>query len=424
MTNACAKASGSRIGLVDERVSDDIQQSHSRTEHVKRFWLTLLFVPLVSSPAGAQAELFSLHGYLKNLAGWMEDPAIAYGTAPGNFQDIVHNRLNFRMYPSSALVLACDVRTQFIYQENLNPNRTYSAQIRQAEDMVNLSRVLIDGRDAVLVTQVDRLNLDWTSGPLQITAGRQRIAWGTALVWNPTDIFNPYSILDFDYEERPGVDGIRAQYFTGPTSKVELAVAPGETSLERRVAGLLRFNFREYDFNFMGGFLQGGYFAGFSWAGQIADGGFRGEVRWTGNQETAGSTFLPADTLSYLTASLSADYTFSSSIYLHAEVLFNGDGVSENAGLHWPAATARLQLSPSRWSLYGEVSGELSPLVRGSLYSLINPLDGSFIVVPSLSWSVVTDWDLLAIGLFPSGGTLSEFGILPATALVRVKWSF
>jgi hypothetical protein len=391
---------------------------------VKRFQRILLLLPLFVSPVEAQTELFSFKGYLKNLAGWMEDPAIAYGTTPGNFQDIVHNRLNFRMYPSATLVLACDIRTQFIYQENLNPNRTYSAQIRQAEDMVDLSRVLIEGRDAVLVTQIDRLNLDWMSGPLQITAGRQRIAWGTALVWNPTDIFNPYSILDFDYEERPGVDGIRAQYFTGPTSKVELAVAPGETAQERRVAGLVRFNLQEYDFSIMGGLLQGGYFVGGSWAGQIADGGFRGEVRWTGNQEAAESPFLPADTLSYLTASLSADYTFPSSLYLHAEVLFNGDGVTENAGLRWPTAVARLQLSPSRWSLYGEVAGDLSPLVRGSFFSLINPLDGSLIAVPSLSWSIATDWDLLAIGLLPYGATLSEFGILAASAFVRVKWSF
>jgi hypothetical protein len=391
---------------------------------VKRSSLIPFLSFLICSSAGAQTELFSFQGYLKNLAGWVGDPAIAFGSPPGNFQDIIHNRLNFRMYPSPALVVACDIRTQFIYQENMNPDGNYDAQIRQAEDMVNISRVLINGRDAVLVTQIDRLNLDWTSGPLQITLGRQRIAWGTALVWNPTDIFNPYSILDFDYEERPGVDGVRAQYFTGPTSKIELAVAPGETPHERRVAGLVRFNLWKYDFNLIGGLLQGGYFAGASWAGQIADGGFRGEVRWTGNQEVDESPFFPDGTLSYLTASLSGDYTFPNSIYLHTEVLFNGDGVTEYAGLRWPTALARLQLSPSRWSLYGEVSGDISPLVRGSVFSLVNPLDGSFIVVPSLTWSIVTNWDLLAIGLLPSGDTLSEFGILPASAYVRVKWSF
>lgn len=391
---------------------------------MKRLWLILLLFALFACPAVAQSDLFSFQGYLKNLAGWTDDPAIAVGTTPGNFQDIIHNRLNFRMYPSPAVVLACDVRTRFMYQENLNPYRNYDDQIRLSEDILNISHVLYEGRDAVLVTQIDRLYLDWTSGPIQITAGRQRIAWGTALVWNPTDIFNPYSILDFDYEERPGVDGIRAQYFTGSTSKIELAVAPGETERERRVAGLYGFNLWNYDFNVMGGMFEGGYCAGMSWAGQVAGGGFRGEARWTGNQEVADSPFLPAGTVSYLTASLSADYTFPNSIYLHAEVLFNGDGVTENAGLRWPVALSRLQLSPSRWSLYGEVSGDISPLLRGSLFSLINPLDGSLIVVPSLTLSVATNWDLLAIGLFPSGDTLSEFGILTSSAFVRVKWSF
>jgi hypothetical protein len=392
---------------------------------VKRLSLSIFIIALFSRPAEAQQTgLFSFQGYLKNLAGWTADPAIALGPTPGHFQNIIHDRLNFRAYPSPSLVLACDVRTQLLYQENLNPDRNYVEQIRQAEDIFNFSHVLLEGRDAVLVTQVDRLYLDWTSGPLRITAGRQRIAWGTALVWNPTDIFNPYSILDFDYEERPGVDGFRAQYFTGPTSKIELSAAPGESSRESRIAGLVRFNLWEYDFNFMGGLLHGGYFAGMSWAGQVARGGFRGELRWTGNQEVWDSPILPAGTLSYLTASLSADYTFSNSIYLHAEALFNGDGAKENAGLRWPAAQARLELSPSRWSLYGEVSGDITPLLRGSMFSLINPLDGSLIVVPSLTWSIVTDWDLLAIGLFPSGDSPSEFGILGSSAFARVKWSY
>jgi len=163
---------------------------------------------------------------------------------------------------------------------------------------------------------------------------------------------------------------------------------------------------------------------GGSWAGRLGTGGFRGELRWTSAQEVFEPTMPAPVEITYLTGSLSGDYTFTSSLYLHVEVLYNGDGVSENAGLRWPTAISRLQLSPSRWSLYGEVAGDLSPLLRGSFYGIVNPTDGSFILVPSIAWSVSTNWDLLAIGLIPAGGALTEYGVFGSGGFLSLKWSF
>jgi hypothetical protein len=60
--------------------------------------------------------------------------------------------------------------------------------------------------------------LDYTAGKWQFRVGRQRINWGVNLVWNPNDVFNSFSYFDFDYEERPGSDAVRVQYYTGTTS--------------------------------------------------------------------------------------------------------------------------------------------------------------------------------------------------------------
>jgi hypothetical protein len=125
-----------------------------------------------------------------------------------------------------------------------------------------------------------------------------------------------------------------------------------------------------------------------------------------------------------LTAALSGDYTFPNSLYFHTEVLYNGDGATEDAGLRWTLALARGELSPARWSIYQEVSGDMSPLLRGSLFGLFNPIDGSRIVVPSVSWSVGTNWDLLLIALLGGGNRLSEFGETGSSAFARVRWSF
>lgn len=372
----------------------------------------------------AQGPDVTLGGYLKDLVGIYEVPRDTGLWTPGNFQNTLQNRINIRYYPADGLNLSCGIRSLLIYQKNLNPNGIYTSALKETGDLQDLSLVLIDQRDVVLVSQIDRLYLDWVSGPFQAIVGRQRIAWGTNLIWNPTDVFNPYNVLDFDYQERPGVDAIRAQYYTGPTSRVEVGFAPGEFSHERTAVGLVSTNMWEYDFNVMGGAFHEGYVFGFSWAGQIADGGFRGEARYTGDQTTLDPMTKQPGRLSYLLVAISADYTFSSSLYIHTEILFNSDGVMENAGLWWPLAIARGWYSPARWSVYQEFSYDLTLLVRGSFFGLINPSDGSFILVPSASWSVATDWDLFFIALIPQGDDFTEWGPFGTSVFASVKWSF
>jgi hypothetical protein len=375
-------------------------------------------------PAVAQPQEVTVQGYLKDLSGWTDQAAPTAGTEIGRFQNILHNRLNARYYLSSAWTFACDIRTRLILQEGFNRNAAFTSNLGGWADLADLSAILMDHDDVVLISQVDRLFADWTAGLLQLTIGRQRIAWGTNLIWNPTDLFNPFSVLDFDYEERPGVDGLRAQLFTGTTSKIEVAIVPGKTKRNRAIVGLVRLNRWDYDFNLMGGVFQDGYVFGLSWAGQVLDGGFRGEARWSGNQLMIDPVTHADLRRSYFTAAISGDYTFPNSLYLHTELLYNGDGATEGAGLLWAVAMARGQLSPGRWSIYQEVSGDLSPLLRGSVFGLVNPLDGSRIVVPSLNWSAATNWDLMLIAIVSGGEPRTEFAETGTSAFARVKWSF
>ena len=62
------------------------------------------------------------------------------------------------------------------------------------------------------------------------------------LAWNPNDIFNTYNLLDFDYEERPGSDAIRIQYYLGDFSKIEVAAKKGSSKDDHIVAAMYKFN--------------------------------------------------------------------------------------------------------------------------------------------------------------------------------------
>ncbi len=80
--------------------------------------------------------------------------------------------------------------------------------IQTERDFVELDFYLWETKYSIGYLEVDRLFLDFVKDDFQITVGRQRIAWGTCWVWNPTDLFNPLEVLDFDYEERPATDAL------------------------------------------------------------------------------------------------------------------------------------------------------------------------------------------------------------------------
>ncbi|MGH7391760.1 MAG: hypothetical protein ACREM3_20240 [Candidatus Rokuibacteriota bacterium] len=62
-------------------------------------------------------------------------------------------------------------------------------------------------------------------GPVEVTAGKQIFAWGTADAFNPTDRINPYDYLDVLDNEKLGVYSAAARLGAGPAS-LTFAVVP------------------------------------------------------------------------------------------------------------------------------------------------------------------------------------------------------
>jgi hypothetical protein len=259
-----------------------------------------------------------------------------------------------------------------------------------------------------------------------MTLGRQRLALGTNLVWNPTDVLNPYSVLDFDYEERPGFDGMHVQYYIGPLSKVEFAVKPGKTSALTDALAAYSTNVWEYDFHILVAQRNKLLLIGGSWAGDIAGAGFRGEATLSQKprQTLPGLYDFAATDGTMSSVAISVDYTFQSSLYLHVESLYNSAGVTQDAG--WFALQSQKLglLSPARWSLFTEVAYNISPLLRGSFFTIHNPSDRSYVLVPSLTWSALSNLDLMLLALVFRGNALTEFAGYGESIYVRLQWSF
>jgi hypothetical protein len=272
-------------------------------------------------------------------------------------------------------------------------------------------------------TNFDRANVSFSHKNLEVIAGRQRINWGTNLVWNPNDIFNTFNYFNFDYVERPGCDAIFAQYYTGVASSAQLAWKI-DSDNKSTIAGMYKFNKWNYDFQALGGVMRDDIVLGAGWSGQVKGAGFNGEVSW----------FIPHDTpkgsdnYSSVVSSAGANYTFKSSLYIHASAIYNSDGTTGKAYLGNSIIIGRdisaKTLTPSRLELFGEVAYQISPLIRGNIAGIVNPYDGSFFVGPSLDISLTDNIGLLVLGQLFFGEDLTEYGGIGQLIYGRLKWNF
>ena len=290
--------------------------------HTKLLFVLLMCLPL---QAFVQESKTGLNGYVKELYMFYSPENAIPGTDLDYLStNIIHNRINFKWYTSKKFTAVIEMRNRLMFGNLVKDFPGYKKTVDVDNGLVNLSWITAQSNSWFVHSMIDRAYLDYSSGKWQIRAGRQRVNWGVNLVWNPNDIFNTFSYFDFDYEERPGADAVRIQYYTGTTSSAELVYKPGRYQAHSAMAGLYRFSRWDYDFQFIAGQAGNDWVLGGGWSGDIRGAGFRGEL----------THFEPRTKISVraTVASVSADYTFSNGWYIHTSLLYNSNGKIGKAG--------------------------------------------------------------------------------------------
>jgi len=386
--------------------------------------IVLVIILLLSlyQPAAAQTEKpsnISLKGYVKYMNTVIFDEFDSFWT----LDNLIHNRLNFKWYMGESLTLTAEARNRVIYGDYVRLMPGYAEMTGRDNGFLNfLTGNVVESRSMILTTSVDRLNFEYHRGSFSATLGRQRINWGQSFAWNPNDIFNAYSFFDFDYEERPGSDAIRVQYFPGYTSAIDAAVKIDKEN-NITAALLYRFNKWGYDVQVMGGVMDSSDFViGGGWSGSLGKIGFTGEASYFHPQESF------SDTTGVLLATAGINYLFSNSLSVSAEVIYNGyfsrAGVGSFTDLYFLPMTVKT-ISFSKFSWFGQVSYPLHPLLTGSLAAMYFPsLGDGYFIMPSLEWSIApnTGVSLLAqrfMGAF-SGGAPEKLNLF----FLRFRYDF
>lgn len=379
----------------------------------------ICFFPFLLFAQDDEQPKLTMKGYLKDMA------SVNYLGDSSLFQNLIHNRLNFAWYANDAFTVYAEFRTRLLTGDLVREIPGYGELIDSNNDYFDLSANVIDSRSAVLNTMADRLYVKWIHGNWEVKAGRQRINWGVNLAWNPNDLFNAFSFFDFDYEERPGSDALRVNYYTGVASSVEVAAKMAEDMDHFVAAGMWRINKWNYDIQFLGGIAQGDVAIGTGWAGNLGKAGFKGELTVF---QKAIDTDVNFSYDNMMLAAISVDYSFPNSLYLNGSVMYNSQGTyNQGFGLSFIGLrpTTVRDLSPYKWSSFIQSAYQISPLVYTSLAIIGYPGGDSFFINPGVTVSVKQNLDLDLIGQLFYGNDLNgDFGSLIKAGYLRLKWSF
>ena len=374
----------------------------------------LLLATLLSIHAQESDRKLSAGGY----ASWLHTAMFEKPSEVWMNSSMLHNRLNFSAYPGHSTVIALEIRNRFVTGDMIRLDPSYVTGLSADDGFLDLSFNLSEGGSYVMNTMIDRLYIDLTFGRLQVRAGRQRINWSQALVWNPNDIFNTYSFFDFDYIERPGSDAVRLIYSAGPASAAEVVM---KINSENRVtaAALCRFSLLNTDVQLLAGETDGDYFtAGLGWSGAIGSLSVRGEV-------TLFSPFSGAgEERSTLLATAGVDKVFSDKVTALAQIMYSNNPVDLQSftQLYGGGLTAR-QLAFSRFSAVGQISYAPMPLLNISLSGIWYPDLEGFYAGPAIDFSMAENVDFSFLWQH-FNSIIAENDVRINLGFIRIKYSF
>ena len=385
-----------------------------------RRFLSTVAVLLVIAPANAAPRMpqwMALKGYVD----YTQLIVVAQETPWWNTGTILQNRLEYTLYPTDAVTIASVLRSRALYgklYEQLFPFG-YKIALDNDPGWMDLSVNIWDNNSAVLTTMFDRLYVDYSGGDWQVRLGRHRINWGKDLIWNPNDIFNAQSFLDVAYREGPGTDALLVRRYLGPVAQVEAAVA-GARSADSITAALCgQVNAAGFDIQLLGGWMRHDIVGGAGFSGQVANAALRGE-----------GTLFYGDSMSgdpQFVGCLSADYMFPKEIRLLLSGLYNSDGKKSPAdgftSLFNDRITAKT-LSPAQFQVFAQVTWQATPLFSVDCGILVNPSDGSALLMPHATYSLSENTEVMLQAQIQAGEKNDQFGGKEHAVYGGMLWSF
>jgi hypothetical protein len=258
---------------------------------------------------------------------------------------------------------------------------------------------------------VDRLYFRQNFKSASLIVGRQRIAWGTGRIWNPTDLFNPINPASFERIEKDGADAVSFKYYLASFTDLEVVYNPEDHFKRWNGAFRFRTNFKECDVSVLGGFFDKRLVTGGDFAGNFFDAGLRGEGIYWFDENDLNNSFVKFI--------LGLDYQFTSRLYGLIEYQYNGEGRTDRNKYEFSRLFSEEILNLSRNYLFVNAMYQIHPLVSATIGINLNLNDGSGFVVPQFTYSASSDVDLSLGCLVACGKERSEYWYYPVSLFAK-----
>ncbi|MFQ6039500.1 MAG: hypothetical protein ACE5PV_01485, partial [Candidatus Poribacteria bacterium] len=299
----------------------------------------------------------------------------------------------------------------------------FSSMTAGADDrhLATTSQLLKDGQ-----FYIDRLYLKFPVSRADVILGKQRIAWGTGVVFSPTDNFNRPNPLNLS-GRKEGINALVTKIFIGDLSSLDFIVAPAdifqgslsqprgqriddEINLERlkysKFASRLTFNRFKTDIalSYQYDGEARNHIYGLDIKGDLKL-GYHLETVFIYNRDV----FDVKDIADYWQSVLGLDYSFRGKWFLLGEYFYNGPGKATETAL--PASDFSL-LDEFRYRhyLYLQVLYQYDILLGANASLLWNMIDRSFILLPAINYSLFQNTELNLYSNIFFGDETDEYG--------------
>ena len=284
--------------------------------------------------------------------------------------------------------------------------------------LMDLSRVITRDDKARIYHRLDRLVLsarnDWST----LRLGRQALTWGNGLLFQPMDLFNPFSPTDFERDYKTGDDMVTLQTWSETTGEIQMLYVPRrnpatgsvkwETSsaaakIHRYAGGL--------EMDLMTGVHYKDWVAGFGLVGYAGGAAWRLDATYTWLDDKRQHN-------GYASVCANLDYSWvwwGKNFYGWIEYYYTGLGTDDYEEAWYDSNLIERIRRGERFTLGrsyldAQLRAELHPLVNAYCTLIVNTEDPSGIIQPRMVWDAGQNLQITAGMDLYWGGPDTEFG--------------
>jgi len=379
----------------------------------------ILLLILAATPAfGISAP--EITGYVYEMPSYSGSSLISFPglpeyEIPTNAANLTRLRLRPVLETGEDSRLEVHYEADIFYSEETGPLFKQYSGDKTKRQALDLNWLIYNKGNFVVNHFIDRFyyrkSFDWGD----LTVGRQRIAWGTGRVWQPTDLFGPISPTNYSKFEKDGADAVSLKISLGLMSDIELVYNYTGTYAGSNYGARFRTNYSEYDISLLAGWFDRTARVGVDFAGNLFGAGLRGEMLYTAGKDGVKGS---------VKAIAGLDYQFTEDLYGLLEFHYNGAGTTCRYCYDWAALISGDVLNVGKYYAAAQASYMVHPLISVSLMSLVNIGDGSGMVVPAASWSVSDEFSLKLGGMAFFGDSPDEYAFYPSALYLLAEWYF